>query len=122
VPPDFFNNEQRRLWFSVLAFMPQGLIAACDGPLVETFVFSWWTQREARRQINEIGLMVRSPDGAIRNPLLGIARGASADMHRIGGDLGLSPLARTRLIDADADMDDPIELLLGEDFGPEISH
>lgn len=122
VPPSIFNDEQRRLWLLVLSFMPQGLIAACDGPMLEIFVFAWWTHREARRQINDLGLMVRSGDGPIRNPLLGIARGAAADMHRVGADLGLSPLARTRLIEGDPDSFDPIALLLGDDDEPQTAH
>lgn len=119
VAPSFFNDEQRRLFGVLLAMVPQGIIAACDGPILEGFVISWWTHREARRQINALGLMVRGDSGPIRNPLLGIARGALADLNSSGAALGLSPASRARMIAPGSEEDDPMTLLLGGDDGPE---
>ena len=111
--PDYFDGEQQKLWIAALAHLPKGLIGAADTAFIEAFVISWWTMRSARRDIAKTGLLVRSPDGPIRNPLLGIARGAAADMHRFGTDLAMSPAARTKLVAVDSGELDPMELLLG---------
>ena len=117
--PDYFNDEQKRLWIAALAHLPRGLIGAADAAFLEVFSISWWTLRTARRDINRIGLMVKGSEGQpIRNPLLGIARGAAADLHSFGGDLGMSPAARTRLTAIDDGELDPMELLLGMDGDP----
>ena len=59
-------------------------------------------------------MLVHGADGQpIRNPLLGIARGAAADLHMFGADLAMSPAARTKLVAVDDGEIDPMELLLG---------
>ena len=114
--PDYFDDEEKRLWIAALAHLPKGIIGAADTAFLEVFVVSWQTLRSCRRDINRIGLMVKGGDGQpIRNPLLGIARGAAADLHLFGADLAMSPAARTKLIAVDDGEIDPMELLLGMD-------
>ena len=100
---------------AALAHLPKGLIGAADTAFLEAFVTSWWTMRSARREINRIDrLLVRGGDGdPIRNPLLGIARGAGADVHMFGADLAMSPAARAKLVAVDDGEVDPIEYFLG---------
>lgn len=115
VPPGYFDDQQRAVWNILLASVPNGMLAACDAAIMEILVQSWTIYRQASAEINRIGLMVRASDGPRRNPLIGIARGAAADLHMAASSLGLSPLARTRLQASAEKPFDPIELLLGGD-------
>ena len=62
--------------------------------------------------------MVKGSEGQpVRNPYIGIARQAAAEINLFGTALGMSPLARTRLVAADSGEVDPMELLLGMEDG-----
>ena len=62
------------------------------------------------------GLIVATPQGRIRNPLVSILKDAHTEMHRCGSELGLSPAARARLPGGnEPDTDDIMDALLGMD-------
>lgn len=116
--PDYLNDEQRQLWRALVAQLPKGLLAACDTAFLEAAAMSWWTFREARRQSNASGLLIRDKDGQPKpNPYLKIAKQAAADLNMFGASLGMSPAARARLVAIDDGAVDPMELLLGMDGG-----
>lgn len=114
--PLYLNGEQRQLWRALVAQLPKGLLAACDTAFLEAAAMSWWTYREARRQSNASGLLIRGADGQPKkNPYLSIAKAAAADLNMFGASLGMSPAARARLVAIDEGSVDAMELLLGLD-------
>ena len=76
---------------------------------------AWALHREAARLIREGAVLVKGHDSRpTKNPALTIMRQASQEMELCGTALGLMPYARTRLQAPEAEDDDPLALLLGE--------
>lgn len=108
-----------RLWREVVASLPAGLLSRADEAALEQFAIEWATFREADDKVQSTGLLVSSPQGDIRNPLLMIRNQAGKAMMNLGMLLGLSPVARARLaVPASSDAD-PMALLLGDDGNPD---
>lgn len=116
--PLSFKGEAAQLWADVVASLPVGLLTRADDAVLEAFAREWATYREADAKIQQTGLLVHSPMGPIRNPLLPVRNIACKNLVALAGNLGLSPVARARLsapLHAD---DDPMALLLGPDEDP----
>jgi P27 family predicted phage terminase small subunit len=114
--PEYFNDEQKEAWMATLKYLPKGLVTGADTAACEVFAVAWATWREAQRALNPTGQLVRGSEGQpVRNPWKAIARQASGEMNMFGAALGMSPLARTRLVASDDGAHDPMELLLGMD-------
>ena len=124
--PSYFNEEERMLWASIQRYLPEGFLKRSDTAVLERMCVAWANFRDVNRQIAKIGMMVRGGDGnAVRNPLLVIRRQCVSEMHLAGEALGLSPVARTRLISAPVESDDPMQALLemdGDADGPFRTH
>ena len=59
---------------------------------------NWARWREAEVQLREQGVIVRGPNGSpIQNPFLSVANQCMANLRAYGAELGLSPVARTRI-------------------------
>jgi P27 family predicted phage terminase small subunit len=113
--PLTLDADARRLWAEVVTSLPDGLLTRADESALETFAREWATYREADSKIQKTGLLVQSPQGPVRNPLLAVRNQACRNMTIIGGNLGLSPVARARLAAPNTGDDDPMSLLLGMD-------
>jgi P27 family predicted phage terminase small subunit len=116
--PDYFTAEHRHLWTATLAALPKGLMTAADSAILELFVTAWATFRSATALIARTGPLVQSSNGPVLNPLMRVRSRAAAEMQSAGQQIGLSPLARTRLVKAENVADDPMEMLLGLDNDP----
>jgi P27 family predicted phage terminase small subunit len=110
--PDYFGAEEKACWKFIVSAVPAGLLTRADTQCVERASVAWAMYRATSRQIASIGLLVETDEGPRRNPLLIIRRQASEDLARATADLGLSPLARTRLVEAEPEDDDPMAILL----------
>jgi P27 family predicted phage terminase small subunit len=117
LPPNLSALETQ-LWLNVVDSLPDGLLSRADEGALESFAREWATYREADEKIKKSGLLVQSPQGPIRNPLLVVRNYAVRNMISLGGVLGLSPVARARLAAPGAGAEDPMELLLGMDGDP----
>lgn len=113
--PMHLSAEERRLWADVVRSLPPTLLTMADEAVLERFAIYWARFREAGKMIAKTGLMVQSPNGPIRNPLLVVQNACSKEMHAAGSEIGLSPVARARMAGAGSEEDDPMELLLGGD-------
>jgi len=116
-PPPGMSGDALELWADVVASLPEALLSRADEAALETFARAWSTYREADARIEGNGLLVATPNGDVPNPLLRIRDKALDQMHKIGGVLGLSPVARARLASNDplGGEIDPLALLLGGD-------
>jgi P27 family predicted phage terminase small subunit len=117
--PDHLTAAERQIWLDVVAALPPSLLRLADESILERFAVSYARWRDIQRIIVKSGLLVQSPQGPIRNPLLVVQKEAARDMHLAGEVMGLSPVARARLASKDNDGDeDPMALLLGMDGDP----
>ncbi len=108
------SADEQRYWYAICDALPAVLLSRADEQVLERMAIAWarfWTCKEL---ITEHGMLVQTPEGKRRNPLLMVERDARDEMHRCGEVLGLSPVARSRITTIDpAVTADPTELLLG---------
>jgi P27 family predicted phage terminase small subunit len=116
--PPSIEGEAARLWVKVVASLPDGLLTRADEATLEAFAGAWATYREADAKIQKTGLLVQSPQGPIRNPLLVVRNHACQHIISLGAVLGMSPVARARLAAPNSADSDPMALLLGDDGDP----
>lgn len=114
MPPGMSADEQE-LWLDVVASLPVGLLSRADENTIERAARYWSMFREAADMVSKTGLMVRSNFGPVKNPALAIMNQAAKQLQAAGSELGLSPVARARLVAPKNWEDDPMTLLLGGD-------
>jgi P27 family predicted phage terminase small subunit len=113
--PPYLRDVHRELWDTTLRSMPAGVFCASDQAMLEAFVVAWECLRATTVMIVRTGLLVQSPSGAVRNPLLPVRARALSEIRSLGSELGMSPAARAKLLAPKEAEDDPLRLLLGED-------
>ena len=119
-PPPGLSGEALGLWRDVVSSLPEQLLTRADEGALEGFAVAWQTMREANRRIDGNGLVISTPAGDRENPFLRIRDKAIDQIVKLGGVLGLSPVARARLASRDPIGDeDPLALLLGADGDPD---
>lgn len=116
IPPGL-NEEARGMWREIIDNLPNNLLARVDTGILERHCIAWARYRDCQRKIEKTGLLVQSPQGPIRNPLLVTQNQAAKEMHSTGGELGLSPVARARLNEPAAPGTDPMDYLMGMNEG-----
>lgn len=114
MPPGLSDGEEE-LWLDVVASLPEGLLTSADEGILERYVRAWFRYRGACKKMAETGILIKSPNGPVRNPLLVVVNQAERAMHAAGAEIGLSPVARARLANTDFGESDPIGMLLGDD-------
>ena len=109
------SAEEQRFWYAIIESLPATLMSRADEQVVERMAIAWNRMWHCKALILEQGLLVKTPEGPRRNPLLMVERDARDEMHRCGEVLGLSPVARSRITVADPGATtDPTELLLSQ--------
>ncbi len=116
VPPSNLTKGELGLWSSIVAALPTALLSGADVSVLERMVVAWARCRTIEKTLKVEGLIVATPQGRIRNPLVSILKDTHTEMHRCGSELGLSPAARARLPGGnEPDTDDIMDALLGMD-------
>jgi P27 family predicted phage terminase small subunit len=101
------NTEERQLWLVTVESLPVGLLTAADNNALERYAIVWARWRACQREIAKGNL-----NSQANVTWLKIQREASSEMSKLITELGLSPLARTRLSTDGKEEVDPLELLL----------
>jgi P27 family predicted phage terminase small subunit len=119
--PVTLSGEALELWRDVVSSLPDELLSRADEAHLEAFAREWATYHEADQMIQRTGLLVIRESGEIANPALRIRNDACDRMYRLGGVLGLTPVARARLATSTplGEAPDPMALLLGPDRDPD---
>lgn len=112
--PARLKADEAQLWAFVAASLPKGLLCRADTSILERFVIAWNRYRKCDDEIKVDGLTVKTPQGLIRHPLLGLQKDLAREMHACGAELGLSPVARERLSASSLKEDDPMGWLMDE--------
>ena len=111
-PPDHLTPEEKTLWDLICRSLPTGVLARADTSMMERFVVAWARWRECDRAVKADGLMVLTSNGMVRHPLLPLMTALSREMQQNGAEMGLSPVARQRLMAGKVDPDDEMSWLL----------
>lgn len=113
-PPAHLTAEQLDRWQDIVGSLPVELLSRADVQALERMSVAWAAFRQASVLINQSGLLTRGQRGEpVYNPLLRVRAAAAEEMQQCGMQLGLSPLARTRLTAPDQEDTDPLTVLLG---------
>lgn len=80
--------------------------------MMERFVVSWARWRECDDAVKADGLMVPTAQGVVRHPLLPLMTALGREMSQSGAEMGLSPVARQRLMAGKVDPDDEMSWLM----------
>lgn len=113
--PLHLSADERAIFMHVMNTAPAGLITAADQHIVEAYAVAVALFRDADRIVKKDGFTSFDQKGRpCPNPFIRIRRQAATEIRALADSIGLSPLARTRLIGRpDAEPFDPIELFIG---------
>jgi P27 family predicted phage terminase small subunit len=111
MPPGLSTTEEE-MFMDLMGSVPDGILSAADDGIIELYVSAWARLREARLQVAKVGLLVRSPTGPVRNPLLVVINNAAREMRAAGAELGLSPVSRAKLTLSSKSGPDPMDWLI----------
>ncbi|WP_318875205.1 phage terminase small subunit P27 family [Sinorhizobium meliloti] len=112
--PPGLNELAEEMWLDTVSSLPDGVLTRADEAALEAYAVNWSVFRQAREKLDKTGLLVQSPQGPVRNPLLVVMNNAVKAMMSTGSELGLTPAGRARLAHPEKWDSDPITLLLGE--------
>lgn len=116
--PEYFNADERALFWKLWLSLPQSAGTMIDQGLVEMAVTAWQQSREASAIVRRSGLLIRDADGnPRRNPALIIQQRAATTFAALASRLGLSAAQRARLVAAQDEPVDGIEILERLDYG-----
>lgn len=114
-PPKHLSKEQKACWRRIVAALPDGVLVTADAATVERGAVSWAAYQEATRVLNEDGFtVVGERGGESVNPMFTIRSVAAKELAQACAELGLSPLARSRLgaLEAQRVKADPMDVLI----------
>jgi len=102
-PPGWMTRRQKLLWREAISNAPAGLLALMDAALLTNWVIACDLHRAACEKSARMGLLVKSPTKglAMQNPYLPIINRQAEIMMRAGGELGFTPISRSRLTKLD---------------------
>ena len=113
-PPAHLTAEQLDRWQDIVGSLPVELMSRADVQVLERMAVAWAAFRQTTVLINQSGLLTRGRNGeAVFNPLMRVRNAATEEMQACGLQLGLSPLARTRITAPESEAVDPLTVLLG---------
>lgn len=117
-PPTSLKADEKKLFLAVIAALPPDLLSRADEGIVERYAVAWARFRRCNADIRKQGVMVKRGRQLFRNPLIEVMDKMAREMHRAGGEIGLSPVARARMATAPMPDQDPMAALLGDDLDP----
>lgn len=113
VAPANLGDEQKKLWCQIEQAMPAGVLTAADTQVLERMVVAWTAFRECCHHIAQHGMFAEGSKGQEAvSAAVKIRAMAAKEMHAAGEVLGLSPVARARIVSPETIDDDPLALLL----------
>lgn len=112
--PERLNEGQREVWNELIDSIPPTILKSADVQVLERMSVAWHSYRGICEQIARLPgpLIAGSTGSPILNPLFRARAIEAAIMDKCGMQLGLSPVARTKLVEPDKDDEDPLAKLL----------
>ena len=100
--PPHLSDDARKEWRRLASSLHQvGLLTTADRAALAAYCQAWARWVEAEEKLKETPALIKTPSGYIQqSPWLSIANKQLEIMGRFMGELGLTPVARTRLPEA----------------------
>lgn len=98
-PPGWLTARQKGIWREAFGNAPVGLLVEMDAGVLTTWVVACDLYRQACEEAQKLPLVVKSPvkEVPMQNPYLAIINKQSEIMTRAAGELGFTPISRTRM-------------------------
>jgi P27 family predicted phage terminase small subunit len=98
-PPSFLTGYARAEWDYVAPHLHRlNLLTTLDISMLAVYCTAYSRWRQATEALATGAMTVPTTEGNLRiHPLVRIAREAGADMLRLAGEFGMTPVARSRL-------------------------
>ncbi len=90
--PDDLDDRARAKWGEILPGLPDRDQGTLDA--LRIYCSTWATWLEAESRIRAEGAVVRTPQGLIASPWVGIAKAAQVALRQWAGELRLTPRTR----------------------------
>lgn len=113
VAPSRLTEAERERWDEVVATIPKPVLTAADVQVIERMSVAWAAYRDLTDRIRRSGPILSGQRGVpMLNPLYRAWSKAAEEMDRAGMQLGLSPIARTKLTAPEEEDEEPLAQLL----------
>ena len=98
-PPEVLSEDARIEWDRLATELDDlGLLTAIDMALLALYCQAFGDWKDARRQIEATGMVVRAPSGyPMVNPYVTIANKAIEQMRTLATEFGMTPASRSRI-------------------------
>ncbi|MFZ2158092.1 MAG: phage terminase small subunit P27 family [Bradyrhizobium sp.] len=98
-PPAWLTAVQKQIWREAFLSAPAGLLVEMDASLLTAWVVASDLHRQACEESQKLPLIVKSPNKEVpmQNPYLAIINRQSEIMTKCAGELGFTPISRTRM-------------------------
>jgi len=99
-PPDCLDEGALKEWWRAGGMLAKsGVMTPADRAVLAAYCQSYSRWAHAEVQVKEYGVMVLSPRGVpVVSPWVGVAAAAQQAMLKAASDLGLTPVARSRVV------------------------
>lgn len=97
--PDHLDDAARAEWDRLVPELASlGMLTRIDRAALAAYCQAWSRWEHAERQVQEMGLIVKSPNGyPCQNPYLSIANKAVSQVKTFAAELGLTPSSRSKV-------------------------
>lgn len=110
-PPARLTSEEKTLYKHIVQeFNSKGILKDLDSSILEEFVVQVSVSRQARKVINEHGVVIFEDDKMKKNPAVDVLNNAVKNIKSLGSSLGLDPISRSSILaDVTSENDDDDE-------------
>ncbi|ADP69216.1 phage terminase small subunit P27 family [Leuconostoc pseudomesenteroides] len=107
-PPSRLTSEEKTLYKHIVQeFNSKGILKDLDSSILEEFVVQVSVSRQARKVINEHGVVIFEDDKMKKNPAVDVLNNAVKNIKSLGSSLGLDPISRSSILaDVTSENDD----------------
>ncbi len=106
-PPGRLDAREKQIWKLVANELPPGVLAVVDQFIVAAFCVAVALHEAASEKLKNSPMVIKSKNGQVmQSPYFGIVNRQASMIKTLGAELGLSPLARTRITTGDYDPED----------------
>lgn len=107
-PPSRLTSEEKTLFKHIVnEFNSKGILKDLDSSILEEFVVQVSVSRQARKVINEHGVVIFEDEKMKKNPAVDVLNNAVKNIKSLGSSLGLDPISRSSILaDVTSENDD----------------
>lgn len=98
-PPSRLTSEEKTLYKHIVQeFNSKGILKDLDSSILEEFVVQVSVSRQARKVINEHGVVIFEDEKMKKNPAVDVLNNAVKNIKSLGSSLGLDPISRSSIL------------------------